>query len=91
MPNLPTFDMNSFQGQITNIVIGTTLGGRADIRVLIERGQPHYNTVSLYCSLGYRAPASGDKFEQCFILPMNTSLTDEEVEYIGNVIRNLYE
>ena len=30
-------------------------------------------------------------FERCFMLPMNTSLTDDEVDYICDVIRGFYE
>jgi dTDP-4-amino-4,6-dideoxygalactose transaminase len=29
-------------------------------------------------------------FERCFLLPMNTSLTDDEVHYIGDVVREFY-
>ena len=30
-------------------------------------------------------------FERCFLLPMNTSLTDDEVDYICEIIRGFYE
>ena len=30
-------------------------------------------------------------FERCFMLPMNTSLTNDEVDYICDVIRGFYE
>ena len=29
-------------------------------------------------------------FERCFLLPMNTSLTDEKVDYVCDVIRKFY-
>lgn len=35
-------------------------------------------------------PKTDKLFERCFLLPMNTSLSDEEVEYICEQIRNFY-
>lgn len=35
-------------------------------------------------------PATDRLFERCFLLPMNTSLTNEEVSYICDIIRKFY-
>ncbi len=39
---------------------------------------------------GVRLPHTERLFERCFLLPMNTSLTDEEVDYICTSIRRFY-
>ena len=36
-------------------------------------------------------PRTEAMFKHCFLLPMNTSLTDDEVDYICGVIRKFYE
>ena len=44
--------------------------------------------------LGFEAvslPRTEAIFERCFLLPMNTSLTDDEVDYICDEIRGFYE
>lgn len=38
----------------------------------------------------YNLPATERLFQRCFLLPMNTSLTDAEVGYICEVIRKFY-
>jgi len=38
----------------------------------------------------YQLPATERLFKRCFLLPMNTSLTDLEVNYICEVIRKFY-
>lgn len=40
--------------------------------------------------LGARLPRTDRLFERCFLLPMNTSLTDDEVHYITASIRRFY-
>ena len=35
-------------------------------------------------------PATDALFEKCLMLPMNTVITDEEVDYIVNCIRQFY-
>lgn len=37
-----------------------------------------------------RLPRTDRLFQRCFLLPMNTSLTDDEVDYIGASIRRFY-
>lgn len=39
---------------------------------------------------GYNLPQTDRFFERCFLLPMNTSLKDENVHYICDVIKNFY-
>jgi dTDP-4-amino-4,6-dideoxygalactose transaminase len=38
----------------------------------------------------FHLPATDRLFQRCFLLPMNTSLTDSEVAYICDVIRKFY-
>lgn len=38
----------------------------------------------------YNLPATENFFKRCFLLPMNTSLSNAEVEYICDLIRNYY-
>ena len=35
-------------------------------------------------------PRTEAMFERCFLLPMNTSLTDDEVDYMCETIRDFY-
>lgn len=49
--------------------------------------------VHQFDGLGFadtRLPGTDRLFERCFLLPMNTSLTDDEVSYIGDTIREFY-
>ena len=36
-------------------------------------------------------PRTDRFFERCFLLPMNTSLSDEDVEYVCDMIASFYE
>jgi dTDP-4-amino-4,6-dideoxygalactose transaminase len=42
--------------------------------------------------LGFQVqlPATERLFQRCLMLPMNTSLSDADVEYVGQVIRRFY-
>ncbi|MGQ0639639.1 MAG: DegT/DnrJ/EryC1/StrS family aminotransferase [Gemmatimonadaceae bacterium] len=49
--------------------------------------------VHQFAGLGFtavRLPRTDRLFERCFLLPMNTSLTDDEVNNIGGTIREFY-
>ena len=60
------------------------------VRTIIQwAGTP----VHQFKSLGlpkFHLPATDRLFQRCFLLPMNTSLTDSEVAYICGVIRKFY-
>jgi dTDP-4-amino-4,6-dideoxygalactose transaminase len=38
----------------------------------------------------WNLPATDRLFARCFLLPMNTSLTDDEVDYICGVIQDFF-
>lgn len=61
------------------------------IRTIIQwAGTPVHQFEGLGLGKRARLPITDRLFERCFMLPMNTSLTDDEVTYIGEVIRNFY-
>lgn len=61
-----------------------------EIKTIIQWGG---KAVHQFANLGFscRLPKTDRLFERCFLLPMNTSLRDEEVEYICSNIRNFYK
>ena len=49
--------------------------------------------VHQFDGLGFgatRLPVTDALFRRCFLLPMNTSLSDDEVHYISDSIRRFY-
>lgn len=48
--------------------------------------------IHQFPALGFKChlPATDRLFERCFLLPMNTSLTDDEVDYISQAVREFY-
>lgn len=60
------------------------------VRTIIQwAGTPvhHFKDLGLPA---YKLPATEKFFKRCFLLPMNTSITNIEIEYICNVIRKFY-
>lgn len=59
------------------------------VKTIIQWGG---KAVHQFPALGFncRLPATERLFERCFLLPMNTSLTDAEVDYICATIREFY-
>lgn len=60
------------------------------VRTIVQwAGKPvhHFSKLGLP---KYHLPATDRLFKRCFLLPMNTSLTDSEVGYICEVIRKFY-
>ncbi len=60
------------------------------VRTIIQwAGTPvhHFNTLDLP---KFELPATDKLFKGCFLLPMNTSLTDEEVDYVSDTIIKFY-
>jgi dTDP-4-amino-4,6-dideoxygalactose transaminase len=47
----------------------------------------------MFDGLGIKAnlPYTERFFEQCFLLPMNTSLTDEDVLYVAETIQRFFD
>ena len=61
------------------------------IGTLIQwNGQPVHSIVALGLR-GSGLPYTEEMYTKCLLLPMNTSLTDEEVFYICDKIKNFYE
>jgi dTDP-4-amino-4,6-dideoxygalactose transaminase len=60
------------------------------IRTIIQwAGTP----IHQFDALGFKdskLPATDNFFKRCFLLPMNTTLSDEDVDYICDHIRNFY-
>ncbi len=48
--------------------------------------------VHQFAGLGFQVqlPATERLFQRCLMLPMNTSLSDADVEYVGKVVRRFY-
>jgi dTDP-4-amino-4,6-dideoxygalactose transaminase len=74
-------------------------GRREELRVHLEKNgvrtiiQWAGKAVHQFSDLGlpkYHLPATEGLFQRCFLLPMNTSLTDSEVTYICETIRRFY-
>jgi dTDP-4-amino-4,6-dideoxygalactose transaminase len=63
---------------------------RNGVRTIIQWGG---KAVHQFSALGFRSelPRTTRLFTRCFLLPMNTSLTDGEIEYICAQIRAFYE
>jgi dTDP-4-amino-4,6-dideoxygalactose transaminase len=59
------------------------------IKTIIQWGG---KAIHQFSALGFKAelPRTTRLFTRCFLLPMNTSLTDEEVDYICAQIRSFY-
>jgi dTDP-4-amino-4,6-dideoxygalactose transaminase len=59
------------------------------VKTIIQWGG---KAVHQFPALGFncRLPATERLFERCFLLPMNTSVTDAEVDYICGVVRDFY-
>lgn len=59
------------------------------VKTIIQWGG---RAVHQFPALGFncRLPRTDRLFTRCFLLPMNTSLADEEIDYIGEVIRGFY-
>jgi dTDP-4-amino-4,6-dideoxygalactose transaminase len=63
---------------------------RDGVRTIIQwAGQPVHHFEGLPFRSA-RLPRTDRLFQRCFLLPMNTSLTDDEVDYIGASIRRFY-
>lgn len=74
-------------------------GRRDELRAYLEQHgvrtivQWAGRAIHQFQGLGFekvRLPRTDELFERCFLLPMNTSLTDDEIEYITTKIRNFY-
>jgi dTDP-4-amino-4,6-dideoxygalactose transaminase len=65
------------------------LGGDGIGTILQWGGKPVHQFEGLGFS-GYSLPDTDRLFERCFLLPMNTSLTDDEVHYICASVRRFY-
>lgn len=64
---------------------------KAGVRTIVQWAG---KAVHQFPALGlppFRLPATERLFQRCFLLPMNTSLSDGEVEYICGAIRKFYE
>ena len=62
-----------------------------DVGTLIQwNGQPVHSLTTLGFK-GTGLPYTEEMYTKCLLLPMNTSLTDEEVFYICDKIKNFYE
>ena len=59
------------------------------VKTIIQWGG---KAVHQFPALGFKCtlPRTERLFERCFLLPMNTSLTDSEVDYICGIIRGFY-
>ena len=53
-------------------------------------GQPVHSLVSLGFK-GSGLPYTEEMYKKCLMLPMNTSLSNQEVKYVCNKIKNFYE
>ena len=51
------------------------------------RGLHHFEKLGMQADL----PKTDDWFERCLMLPMNMSVTDEQVEYVSNTILSFYQ
>jgi dTDP-4-amino-4,6-dideoxygalactose transaminase len=74
-------------------------GRRDELRAYLEKNGIHTivqwagKAVHQFSGLGlpeFHLPATDRLFKRCFLLPMNTSLTDSEVTYICEMIRRFY-
>jgi dTDP-4-amino-4,6-dideoxygalactose transaminase len=61
------------------------------VRTIIQwAGTPVHQFEGLGLGKKRKLPVTDRLFERCFLLPMNTSLTDDEVAYICEIIRSFY-
>jgi dTDP-4-amino-4,6-dideoxygalactose transaminase len=52
-------------------------------------GQPVHGITSLGFN-GKNCPYTDTMFEKCLLIPMNTALTNEDVEYVARIIKSFY-
>ena len=65
---------------------------RAGVRTIVQwAGKAVHQFQGLGLDAGrFHLPRTERLFQRCFLLPMNTSLTDDEVDYICETIRQFY-
>ncbi len=63
---------------------------REGIGTLIQWGGKPVHQIEALGFSEARLPQTDRLFERCFMLPMNTSLTDDEVDYVSESIRRFY-
>lgn len=63
---------------------------REGVRTIIQWGGKAVHQFEGLGLSGAGLPRTDRLFRRCFLLPMNTSLTDDEVDYICDVIRRFY-
>ncbi len=63
---------------------------RAGVGTIIQWGGKPVHQFQGLATGSVRLPATDRLFQRCFLLPMNTSLSDDEVDYVCDAIRHFY-